>query len=83
MPARHIEFDKTVYSDAGLSAPLVGSIASHSSTKIPKGVFLDSDTYTITCNNSVDQLLYSVTFDYPDDTEVVGGYIHIKSEAFA
>lgn len=73
-----ISFDKTVYSDAGLTAEATGPFNVSSTTKLPK-VFFSATEYIGTGKNSKGVTLWTVRFTYPTHILIDGGHQCVTS----
>ena len=67
-----IEFDKPVYSDAGLNNVTDGPFPVSSTTKLPN-VYFSAAEYVGTGRNSNGDTLWTVRFTYPSDVIVSNG----------
>jgi len=64
-----LSFDKLVYSDAELTTPVEGPFDVGSTTVLPSGVYFSETEYVGEGRNANDDLLWTVTFNYPGDTD--------------
>lgn len=73
-----LTFDKPVYSDAGLTTEVSGPFSVGSTTELPAGIHFSNVKYIGQGKNAFGDLLWTVTFTYPDHVVTVGESILSK-----
>lgn len=76
--ANTIEFNKAVFSDAGLTTEISGPFEVRATTKLPNVFFSDTE-YVSTAKNSKGELLWTCRFTYPTHITTVDGREHVST----